>query len=222
MVKQNDSHSPLLVDSLQQNISKEAAPLLNFVLRHSKAIALGLVVLVGAMAGFGIYNYMHEQKIAHAQERLGELAVSASTESQLKALKTFVATVPAQVQPAGLLALAKASLRVKDYASAVDAWGKLQSLNVEGMHDLAGLGKADAYARMGDYKKAQEVLTAMLPDASEAYVLPAKHQLALMAEQSGDMKTSLMLYKDLEEAVPEANKAFYTRKVALLTGKLKD
>lgn len=221
MVEQKEPHSPLLVDSLQQSVSKEAAPLLNFVLKHIKAIALGLFLLIGAIAGAGIYNYMHEQSILEAQETLMTLSAGASTEAQLNNLKAFVGTAPEQVRPAALLALAKASLRVKDYAAAAEAWGTLQGLGVDSMRDLAGLGRADAYARMGEYKKAQEVLTQMLPTASEAYKLPAKHQLAIMAEKSGDVKTSVTLYKELEEDVPEANKAFYAHKIAALTLKLK-
>lgn len=221
MVEQKEPHSPLLVDSLQQSISKEAAPLLNFVLKHIKAIALGLVLLVSTIAGAGIYNYMHDQKILKAQETLATLSVGASTEAQLDTLKSFVGTAPDQVRPAALLALAKASLRVKDYVSAAEAWGTLQKLDVGSMRDLAGLGRADAYARMGEYKNAQDVLAQMLPTVSDAYKLPAKHQLAIMAEKSGDVKTSVTVYKELEENVPDANKAFYAHKIAVLNLKLK-
>lgn len=221
MVEQKEPHSPLLVDSLQHSVSKEAAPLLNFVLKHIKAIALGLFLLVSAIAGAGIYNYTHEQTILKAQETLATLSTGASTEKQLEMLKSFVATVPEQVRPAALLALAKSSLRINDYASAAEAWEALQKLNVDSTRDLAGLGRADAYSRMGEYKKAQDVLAQMLPTASEAYKLPVKHQLAMMAEKSGDVKTSVTLYKELEEDVPEANRAFYAHKIAALNLKLK-
>ncbi|MCT4534437.1 tetratricopeptide repeat protein [Halodesulfovibrio sp.] len=222
MVDHKEHESSLLVDSLQKNISQEAAPLLNFVLKHVKAIAFGLVLLTGTIAGFGIYNYVHEGNIAKAQETLTELTSAPLNEAQLAKLKKFAETSPVQVRPAALLALAKASLRAENYASAVDAWGTLQALNIESMRDIAGLGKADAYARMGDYKKAQEVLTQMLSSASEAYRLPAKHQLAMMAEKSGDVKTSITLYKELESVVPPANKAFYSHKIAMLNLKLKN
>lgn len=221
MVEQNESHSPLLVDSLQHSVSKEAAPLLNFVLKHIKAITLGLVLLISVIVGAGIYNYIHEQNILEAQEMLMTLSTGASTESQLNDLRTFAGTAPEQIRPAALLALAKASLRVKDYAGAANAWGKLQELGVESLRDLAGLGRADAYARMDEYKKAQTVLTQMLPTASEAYKLPVKHQLAIMAEKSGDVDTSIVLYKEIEESVPEANKAFYAHKIAALNQKIK-
>lgn len=221
MVDHKEPHSPLLVDSLQQSVSKEAAPLLNFVLKHIKSIALGLFLLVSVIAGAGIYNYMHEQKILNAQQTLMDLSAGASTEAQLHELKAFAQSAPEQVRPAALLALAKAALRVHDYASAADAWGTLQKLNVDSMRDLAGMGRADAYARMGDYKMAQQVLTEMLPVASEAYKLPAKHQLAIMAEKSGDVATSAAMYKELEESVPDANKAFYAHKISALNLKLK-
>ncbi|SIN73505.1 hypothetical protein [Halodesulfovibrio marinisediminis] len=221
MTEQKEPHSPLLMDSLQQSVSKEAAPLLNFVLKHIKMIALGLFLLISAIAGAGIYSYMHEQSILVAQQQLMTLSQGASTEAKLNELRAFAEAAPEDIRPAALLALAKASLRIKDYVSAADAWGTLQNLGADSMRDLAGLGRADAYARMGDYKKAQEVLTQMLPTAAEAYKLPAKHQLAIMAEKSGDVETSVKLYKELEENVPEANKAFYAHKIAALNLKLK-
>ena len=220
MSEQQSAPTPILVDSLQQSVSKEAAPLLNFVLRNIKAIAVGLVVLVGLISGAGIYNYMQEKNIADAQATLAELSGGASTESQINALKAFADEAPAKVRPAALLALANASLRVRDYPVAIEAWKALRNENIGSMNDMAAMGISDALARSGDFKGAQAELESALPTVSKAYELTLKHQLALMAEKSGDLARALALNNELAESVPAANKAFYTHKIALLKNKL--
>ena len=220
MSEQQNAHTPL-VDTLQQSVSREAAPLLNFVLKHIKAIAAGLFAIVVIISGAGMYNYTHEQSILEAQSKLATLSDGASTEKQLNELKAFVDEAPEQVRPAGLLALAKASLRVKDYSAAETAWAKLQATGIESMRDLAGMGRADALANMGKYKEAVTVLEGLVPQASEAYRLSIKHQIAIMAEESGEVDKALAAYKELEAEVPAANKKFYTHKISSLNIKHK-
>ena len=221
MSEQSNAHTPLFVDTLQQSVSKEAAPLLNFVLKHIKMIAAGLLALVMLISGVGMYHYMHDQKILTAQTELATLAAGASTEAQLADLKAFVETVSAEVRPAALLTLAKASLRVNDYAAAESAWAALQATGIDSMREIAGMGRANAYAKMGKLTEAVTVLETLVPQASKAYVLTVKHQLALMAEQSGDVEKALAVYKELETAVPAANKKFYTHKIASLSNQKK-
>lgn len=220
MSEQQSAPNPILVDSLQQSVSKEAAPLLNFVIKNIKKIVVGLLVVVGLISGAGIYNYLQEKNVAEAQATLAELADGASTESQLNALKAFADKAPAKVRPAALLALAKASLRIHDYPAAIEAWTALQDENIVSMNDMAAMGVADALARSGNYTDAQAKLEKALPVVSKAYELTLKHQLALMAEKSGDLTRSLALYNELAENVPAANKAFYSHKIAILKNKL--
>ena len=219
-VPASQQEEPKLLTELQSEVSVEAAPLLQFIVRHMGAIVMVLVLFIVALAGTAGYNWYTERSRVAAQKELSKVVMTAQGADKVKALQAFVGSAPATVKTAALLALADAAMNQQDYAQAAQAFGQIAAADPQGaLGLLAGLNQAQALLRAEKPKEALpllEKLEGLMPEAQRNVV---RQVLAEAALQAGDKARAVTAFEAMAKATGGTEAEFYLfRAQALAAG----
>lgn len=187
-----------LLGEIQSEVSGEAAPLLTFVVSNIKFIVGGVVLLVAATLGYGVWQWQENTTTRDAQIALGRILVQENGEARLKALQTFAATAPADVRSAVQLELAASAVGIGNVAEAAKAYGELAKQNPgSALGMIAVFNQADLLLREGKPKEALAALESIMAAAPEALRGLVRQQMAATAEQAGESAKAMALYEEL-------------------------
>ncbi len=193
--------SPQLLNELQSEISTEAAPLLQFILKHAVLImaCLGLFVII--LAGVGGYNWYSEKTLLEGQAKLSSIVLSNQGEERMAALEKFLATATNELKGGTLLALAETSMELKAYDKAAEHFGALAAQDTEGAVGLlAALNQGQALFLAGKAKEAVPVLEAIVNKAPATQKIVIQQALAEAALQAGDVEKARQTFEAMANA----------------------
>ncbi len=200
--EQMPSHDPLnplggaqgagnshLLNDLQSEVSNEATPLLQFILKHAMLIIAGLALFVVILGGVGGYNWYTEQKLEQAQASLSQIVLSKQGEERIAALEAFISTAPSSMQGGIQLALAETAMELKSYDKAATHFGALAKLDQQGaLGLLAALNQGQALLLAKKPKDALTVFESIVDKASAVQKIVIQQALAEAALQVGDIE----------------------------------
>lgn len=182
-------------DSLLQKISAEVAPevspLLRFLLRHARLIAIFLGLALVVAVGFGVYSWHSGRRLEQARIELGRIEVSPDPAVRIRELEAFAGTAPSSMRAAVTLALAQASLEARDYGRAAGAWGTMAEDPNGSFYLVAVLGKAQALVMQDKSAEALAVLENAAPAISEAARSLVDRAIADLAEKTGNLERAI-------------------------------
>lgn len=202
------TESQVILNELQSEVSSEAAPLLQFILKHAGLImaALGLFALV--LAGTASYRWYMARDTAQAQNQLATLTMMPKGEEKLVALEAFVAKAPEKVRLAAMLELANAALGVNNYEKAANAFALLQSSDpAQPLGNISALNEAQTLMRVEKFDAAltalEKLYTVVTPD-NRTLVASV---LAEAAQAAGKNERAIAVYDELAASTtgPEAD-----------------
>lgn len=217
MSQKKDQKNATILDSIQSEVSKEASPLLEFLIRNSKKIALLVVLVIVAAAAFGGWTVYSENQVNAAREELGLLVVRPESEAKLAALEKFAADAPAELKTGAYLALASSAAQAGRHDLAASAWGQIASLTGSPMHFTAQLGEAASLKDQGKGEQALMLLESML-SGTPAEMSPVLNSAILdLAEDLGQWDRALQACNNIlnDESI-SADKAFWRQRAEYL------
>lgn len=177
--------SPALLNELQSEVSAEAAPLLQFILKNAGLIVAVLVLLLIALAGTAGHSWYTARASQKAQSELARVMVGTQGPERLAALEKFLETAPSSIQTATLLALADAAMTQKNYDAAAKAYARIVSADPDGaMGMLAALNQGQALMQAGQGAQALNILEKLentIPEAQRHIVRVAVAEAAVQA-----------------------------------------
>lgn len=212
--------NPTLLGDLKTEVSAESAPLLQFLVANSKAIAVVVLLLLIALAGTGIWRWHAASRAEEALAALAKARLTASEADRVKALATLAETTPEEFRYGVLSALARSAAEAGDLDRAALAYGEAARLDRGGPMGLAAeLARAGVLLRAGRGEDALTLLRELegaLPEESRQELLPL---VADAAELAGKKDVAAAAYARLGEANPGEDGAFYRARAAELGGK---
>ena len=199
-----------LLSELQSEVSVEAAPLLQFIVRHMGIIVMVLVLFIAALAGTAGYNWYTERSRVQAQQELSRVVMSTQGAERIKALQSFVTGAPASIKTAALLALADAAMAQQDFMQAAQAYGQMASTDKDGaLGLLAALNQAQALMQAGKAKEALPQLEALVNITPEAQRNVVRQVMVEAAVQAGEAAKAKEVLESMASASGGAEADFY-------------
>ncbi|MDR2504425.1 MAG: hypothetical protein LBD82_08630 [Deltaproteobacteria bacterium] len=175
-----------LLDSLQAEVSREASPLLVFLIDHAKFIFAALVVFILVIAAAGVLTYTSAGHKKTQEEALGRILIMPEDGARLTALEEFASKADKEARTAALLALMHSAVKQNLPEKALDAWRKTAQTGNPALSFIARLAEARLMAEQGDPAGGAIILEAMLREAAPEEQAALCAALADMAEQAGD------------------------------------
>ncbi len=160
-----------LLNSVESEVSKESAPLLEFLVRHARKIGLAIVVLVVVLAGYGGYRWWEARNHAAGMKDLGRVLVAGASPEQLRKVLAFAEQGPSSTRIAAYFEAARIATELGDKTMAAAAWGKVAQAG-GAMGFAAQMSQAQLLLTAGDPEGAarlyQSIKTASNPDVEKA------------------------------------------------------
>lgn len=192
--------TPSLMESIQAEVSNEASPFLQALIKNARFIALGLGALIVAIVIAGGYRFYSSQQTADAREELGEIIMMESAADRMTRLEEYLVEAKPGFRVAALLALAQSADEVKDYDKAAGAWGKAAELADDGFRLVARMGQAGALVQQGKSEDAIGVLEAILPAANAMEAALINNRISYLAESIGNYDRAIRACDDMLNA----------------------
>ncbi len=160
-----------LLNSVESEVSKESAPLLEFLVRHARKIALAVVVLVVILAGYGGYRWWEARNHATGVKDLGRVLVAGASPEQLQKVMAFAEQGPSSTRTAAYFEAARIATELGDKTMASAAWAKVAQAG-GAMGFIAQINQAQLLAASGDPEGAarlyQSIKSESNPDVQKA------------------------------------------------------
>jgi predicted negative regulator of RcsB-dependent stress response len=205
-----------IIDEVQATAPESIHPLLDFLLRNGKAIAIGIAVILVLAAGFSGYQYMQQQKQVKAQSELGTILIKYSGTKKAEELAAFLTTAPSDMKPAVELALAKAWMDDSKFMKAEAVWAEIAKSN-EAMAPVASLGQAKCLILSDKPEEAVKILQALKNKTGDNFTSTIDRLLAEAAEKSGNIQLAIQAYQGLLNNNPSQRLYFESKIVELKT-----
>lgn len=209
--------NPTLLGDLKAEVSAESAPLLQFMVTNSKAIAAGVLVLLLALAGTGVWRWHAASRAEESLDLLARTVLTTSGEERVRALESLAQTSPEDFRFAALSALAHSAVEAGNLETAANAYGQAAQLAGEQPLGLASeLAQAGVLLRAGKGEEALKLLQALEAGMSEESRLDLLPLVADAAELAGKKDVAAEAYTKLGEAHPGEDGGFYRARAAEL------
>jgi len=216
--------TPGVIEQLEQ--MKNTAPdsrterLLDFLVDNLKNIALACGIIILAVAVYAGVNHWRGRQAAKAADVLGVILIQKTEpKARVDALEAFLKDAPSSLRPTVLLELAASAMVSRQYDKASTAWAELEGSSSPDMKVVAGIGHAKSLLMTGKAPEALTLLQALKAKSPAAYALPITRQLAVAAEEAGNMKAALEAYTELAAKTEGASKPYFEFKANQLKAK---
>ena len=104
------SAAPGMMANIQSEVAAENRPLLEFIVSNSKYIIAVIVLLLAALLGTAIYNYVQEGQREDTLMELSKVMAGPSDARQLEALEKLAASAPSSMRTAIAVAEVRSAL----------------------------------------------------------------------------------------------------------------
>ncbi len=214
-----------LLDELQQELKaetvQEAAPLLEFVLKHIKTIIAFVVIAIIALSAWGFWQWNNDNEQAALTKEFQKIVDIQNAEEKLKALEAFSQKAPENLLIGLSMEEAKVAVQTKNYAMATEKLEEAIKLDNNTPLSLTlNLALADVFLQANNPQKALELMEAYAKNApTELYTL-ALEEVAVIAETLNNKERALEVYQELIERSDEAAvsaKSFYQSRITELS-----
>ncbi len=223
--KLNPSEQKALLAEIEKELkaetAAEAAPLLEFVLKHIRSIIVLLVIIVFIIAGFGFWKYQSETALEEANKEFTKIVSMQDATQRLEKLAAFSNEAPSELQLAIALHEAQAAIEANNFTLAEE---KLSALTKEEKFTPLGVALyfslANTYARENLQDKALVVYEEMLANGPENLRSIVLEEAAFAAENSGNKEKALAFYQELLANNKPENKSaepFYKARIQVLS-----
>lgn len=208
--------TPSVLTTLQSEVSSEASPMLQFLVRHAVTIVIIFLLFIAAIAGYWIYSWQSGKQSASDARALGAVLVISHPAQRLGKLEEYLASAPESMKGAAWFAAMESARQLNDYPKLYEAWQAISALDPS-LKVTAGLGMASALSGQGKAKEALALLDGLSANLSQADSMLVNSQIVSLAEALGDYTRALAAcdaLTKLPDTIADVN--FWTQKKAEL------
>lgn len=220
--KKAQDNSGTLLNGIQNEVSAENAPLLNFITKHASAIAGWVLTVLLIIGGLAIWNWYHGGKQDEARKELARINTQLKGADRDKALSSLAENAPESTKLFIYMSLGQSAQENGNPILAADAYAKAASLDGDGALGLtAALGSVGSLLMQAEYAQALALLEELdkkLPAASKS--MEFRQMLAEAAFRSGKTELALKTYENLASTVKTPEAAYFKSRVEALKKEL--
>ncbi len=187
-----------LEKELQSETSKEAAPLLEFILKNIRKIIIALVAVVILIALTNYLQYRSEQELTDAQAELSQISTMQDLYVKLDALEAFAIRAPEELQVAIIMEEINSSIPLEEYDFAIAKMKvliELEKNNALGVSMTFAL--SDLLVKIDRLDEALMVLEDFLEIAPKDDKNTVLEEIAITAELMGNIDRAVAAYTEL-------------------------
>ncbi len=222
--KMNPNEQKALLAELEQELKaetvQEAAPLLEFVLKHIKTLIALIIVAIIAISIWGFWQWKNENTQQALTKEFQKIVYIQNPEQKIKALEEFSKDAPQNLQIAINLEEANMAMLSHNYALAVTNLEEAIALDDNSPLSLAlNLALADVLLKDNKAQEALKIMEEYLTVVPENLYTAALEEVAVIAETLGDNEKAITTYKELLEKAEENStaKSFYLSRISQLS-----
>lgn len=210
-----------LLDSIQSEVSREASPMLDFLVRHARKIFVALLALITVIVVFGVWSYLNAGKQREAEEALGRILILPDDPAKLEALTGFAGGAAPELKTAALLALAQSATLQQQPEIAAGAWAQISQLADPATRLVAEVGQAGALSAQGKNAEALSLLESLLPTVPAEAVPVLNAYIVSVAEQLGDWDRAIAACEAIigQSPNPDAQSVWEQRRAYFISKK---
>ncbi len=193
---------------LQAETSKEAAPLLEFVLENIQKIIIGLVAIVAIIALFGFMQWKNDTTYEKANKEFQQITALSSPSQKAELLTTFAKSAPKDLQIAISLELAKAYMQDNKLEDAANTLTSV--LNKEKNSPLAtslAFAISDIYVKNNNPSEGLAILEEHLKVAPKNVIVNILEEITFVATLAQNNERVISAYTTLL-SMPEASQSY--------------
>ncbi len=193
---------------LQAETSKEAAPLLEFVLENIQKIILGLLAIVACIGIFGFVQWKNDSDLEKANKEFQQITAISSAQSRAENLVAFAKSAPKDIQIAISLELARAYVQANNLENAANTL--IPVLEKEKNSPLAttlAFAISDIYIKDNKANEALEVLDGHLKNAPKNVIVNILEEITFVASLARNEERAIAAYTMLL-SMPEASQSY--------------
>lgn len=211
-----------IFSDIQNEVSAESAPLLQFISRYAGWIAAFVIILVLILAGTALWNWYYGGKLEEARSELARVNLRLQGEEKEKALAKLVETVPDDMKMFAYMSLGHAALENNNANLAADAYAKAASLGENNsLAHAAAMAQANILLGKGEFQKGLDILKKMAEnDPTLGQTSQFKEILAEAAQNAGDNELARTTYEELAKQANPQEAGYYRSRAAALQAKI--
>ncbi len=183
---------------LQAETSKEAAPLLEFVLENIQKIILGLVVIVAGIGVFGFVQYKSEADFNKADIELQKITAMSNISQKIEQLIAFYPNAPKGLKTAVALEQARAYMQDNNPSEAINILTNVQKQEKNSALATAlAFSLSDIYLANNQPNEALEVLENYLKLAPKSVTANLLEEIANVAIAANNRDRAILAFNSL-------------------------
>lgn len=209
-----------MMGELQSEVSVEAAPLLQFIMKHVGLVVGVVLLLIAGIIATGIYQWHSAGSLRDAQLAMGKILTGRLVGAdRVAALEALDKSVPDSMRIGLWLEVASAAREAEDYTKAAAAFARVGQLDKSPLGITAVLNQSDMLIKAGNPAQALSVLEPLAASAPESMRLTVQESLAGAAEAAGNAQKAVEVYKAMMASGQTQDIAYYKARIAALEAK---
>lgn len=222
MNQQKNQDGPSFLEGLQNEVSAENAPLLQFITKYAGAIAGIVLILLLILGGMGVWKWYHGGKQKETREELAKINREFKGADRDKALAALAEKAPESARLFIYLTLAQSAQENGDPVLAADAYARAASLGGDSALGIAGaLGSAGSLLIQAKYPQALALLIELqsrLPEVAQS--VEFRQMLAEAAARAGDLELAIKTYTMLADEIKTPEGGYFRARATALANDL--
>jgi len=211
-----------ILKELQSEVSVEAAPLMQFIVRHATLIMVSVGIFAVVLAGVGSYNLYSSSQLEKMQNELATIVMITDAQKRFIALEEFAKTVPEGVRLATLLELASVAISIEKYDTAINSYAEIaKDGGDDPLAQIAMLNQAEILLRVGKANESLallEKLELQINSNSKIVMLSILAEAAILANQP---ERAINAFEELAASTSGAEADFFRYRGKILQDKNK-
>lgn len=193
-----ESAGPGVMANIQSEVAAESRPLLEFIVKNAKYIIALIVLLLVALCGTAVYNYVQEGDREDTLTELAKIMATPASAQQLTALEQLAGTAPSSMRTAIAVAEVHSALAQGLADKAEKAYGVVAQSGYDTPIGLAAaINQAGVLMNNQQYEAGVRILQALLPRLTPQTGVQARMMLAEGAARAKQYELAAKTYDDL-------------------------
>lgn len=208
--QQPDSSESALLRDLQEEVTAETAPLLQFITRHAALIAGTVIVFLLVLVVTGLFQWYNGNKVTKAREELARIFEGQNSQDKINALSALYDNVPEVMRVPVLLALAQSAFELGQGKLAAETYAMAADSDNGAIGIVAILGEVGSKLKDEKYGEALGILHGLAdrqPTISQSVVL--RQMIAEVADKAGKKDIAAKTWVALAKEAEGMEKAYF-------------
>lgn len=193
-----ESAAPGMMANIQSEVAAENRPLLEFIVRNAKYLIAIIVLLLAALCGTAIYNYVQGGQREDTLTEIARIMATPPSAAQLEELDKLAGSAPASMRTAIAVAEVRSALAQNLPARAEQAYALVAKSGFDTPLGLAAaINQAGILMSEEKYAEGVRILQGLLPRLTPQTGVQAKMMLAEGAARAGQYDLAARTFDEL-------------------------